>query len=85
MRADFERLTNGLHYLEKADRKYRYPEVVKAIGREYGIGPKTVATILHGHDEKIYFCSRCGVRITAQGYRDRGGLCTNCYADTLEL
>lgn len=85
MRADFERLTNGLHYLQAADRKYRYPEVIKAIAREYGLGPKAVSNILHGNDEKIYFCSRCGIRITSQGARDRGGLCPNCYADTLEL
>lgn len=85
MRADFERLTNGLHYLEKCDKKYRYPEVIKALAREYGIGPKAVAGILHGKDEQIYFCSKCGVRITMQGARNRGGLCSNCYADALEF
>lgn len=85
MRADFERLTNGLHYLEKCDKKYRYPEVIKALAREYGITSKAVANILHGQDETIYFCSKCGIRITTQGYRNRGGLCPNCYADTLEF
>ena len=85
IRADFEKLTNGLHYLESHDKRYRYPEVIKALAREYGIGPKAVSAILHGKDEKIFFCTRCGVRITAQGYRDRGGLCSNCYADTMEI
>lgn len=85
MRADFEQLTHGLHFLEKYDKKYRYPEVVKALAREYGIAPKAVSTILHGREEKIFFCSRCGVRISYQGYRDRGGLCPNCYADSLEI
>lgn len=85
MRADFERLTNGLHYLERCDKKYRYPEVIKALAREYGIAPKAVSNILHGHDETIYFCSKCGIRITTQGFRNRGGLCPNCYADTLEF
>ena len=85
MRADFEQLTNGLHYLEKNDKKYNYPEVIKALAREYGIGPKAVASILHGKDETIYFCSKCGIRITAQGARNRGGLCPNCYSDTLDF
>lgn len=85
MRADFERLTNGLHCLERYDKKYRYPEVIKALAREYGIGNKAVAAILHGSDEQIYFCSKCGIRISAQGARNRGGLCSNCYADTLEF
>lgn len=85
IRADFERLTNGLHFLEHCDRRYRYPEVIKAIAREYGIGPKAVASILHGNDEVIHFCSKCGIRITAQGARNRGGLCQNCYSETLEL
>lgn len=83
MRADFEKLTNGLHYLENNKKKYNYPEVIKALAREYGVGPKAVASILHGKDETIYFCSKCGVRITAQGARNRGGLCSNCYSDTL--
>lgn len=85
MRADFERLTSGLHLLEKDNRRYRYPEVIKAIAREYGLGPKAVASILHGNDEQIYFCAKCGIRITYRGYKERGGLCSNCYADTLEL
>lgn len=85
MRADFERLTNGLHYLGRCDNKYRYPEVIKALAREYGIGPKAVSAILHGNDEQIFFCSKCGVRITSQGARNRGGLCSNCYADALEF
>lgn len=85
MRADFERLTNGLHFLEVCDKRYRYPEVVKALAREYGIGPKAVAAILHGKDEKIYFCSKCGIRITASSAKLRGGLCSNCYSDSLEF
>lgn len=85
MRADFEKLTNGLHYLEKNDKRYNYPEVIKALAREYGISPKSVAAILHGKDETIHFCSKCGIRITAQGARNRGGLCSNCYADSLEF
>ena len=85
MRADFEKLTNGLHYLEKNDKRYNYPEVIKALAREYGISPQSVAAILHGKDETIHFCSKCGIRITAQGARNRGGLCSNCYADSLEF
>lgn len=85
MRADFERLTNGLHCLERDNKKYRYPEVVNALAREYGISPKAVSAILHGNDEQVYFCSKCGVRITKQGAQNRGGLCSNCYADALEF
>lgn len=85
MRADFEQLTNGLHYLEKCDNKYRYPEVVKALAREYNISPKAVAAVLHGKNEKIFFCTRCGKRISQQAYRDRSGLCADCYAEELNF
>lgn len=85
MRADFEKLTNGLHFLEHFDNKYRYPEVIKALAREYNIGPKAVASILHGKDEKMFFCTHCGRRISQQSYRDRGGLCAECYADSLSF
>ena len=85
MRGDYEKLTSGLHYLESHDKRYRYPEVIKAIAHEYGVSPKTVSSVLHGHNEQVYFCSRCGIRITKQGARERGGLCSNCYADTMGL
>lgn len=85
MRADYERLTDGLHFLEKADRRYRYLAAEKAIAREYGIGPKEASSIIHGKDESIYFCKQCGIRISPAGYRDRNGLCKNCYIDSLGL
>lgn len=85
MRADYERLTSGLHYLSKQDKKYRYPEVVKAIAREYGIGAKAVQEILNGKNETVCFCSKCGIRISMKTARLRGGLCSNCYVDSLDL
>lgn len=83
MRADFERLTNGLHYLEKADTRYRYPEVLKAIAKEYGTSIKAVSRILHAGNSTMFFCNRCGKRIGKEEYIRGNGICSNCLADTL--
>ena len=85
IRADYERLTSGLHWLESQDKNYNFPEVMRALQREYNINQKSLNGILHGRNESMVFCSRCGIRISKQCHSRTGGLCSNCYADTLEL
>lgn len=85
IRADYERLTSGLHWLEHQDKNYRFPEVLKALQREYNISKPNLNKILHGKNESVVFCNRCGIRITKQCYNRTNGLCSNCFAETLEL
>lgn len=85
IRADYERLTSGLHWLEHQNKNYKFPEVLRALRNEYNINKVTLNQILHGKNESLVFCSRCGTRISKQCNARTGGLCSNCYADTLEL
>lgn len=85
IRADYERLTSGLHWLEHQDKDYRFPEVMRALSLEYNINKRRLLQVLHGRNESILFCSRCGVRISKSCFSRTGGLCSNCFADTLEL
>lgn len=85
VRADYERLTSGLHWLEHQDKKYTFPEVMRALQTEYNINKKILNNILHGKNESVLFCSKCGIRISKQCHTRTNGLCSNCYADTLEL
>lgn len=85
IRADYERLTSGLHWLEHQDKNYKFPEVMRALQREYNISKQNLLGVLHGRNESLYFCNRCGVRITKACYKRTGGLCSNCFADTMEL
>ena len=85
IRADYERLTSGLHWLEHQDKNYRFPEVLRALQREYNVSKSTLSNILHGKNESVVFCNRCGIRITKQCCNRTNGLCSNCFAETLEL
>lgn len=85
IRADYERLTSGLHWLEHQDKRYNFPEVMRALRQEYNVSKPVLTKILHGRNESILFCNRCGIRITKKCYDRTGGLCSNCFADTLEL
>lgn len=85
VRADYERLTSGLHWLEHQDKNYKFPEVIRALRREYNLSKENLKHILHGKNESLIFCNRCGIRITKACYNRTGGLCSNCFADTLEL
>lgn len=85
IRADYERLTSGLHWLEHQDKKYNFPEVMRALQKEYNVSKANLKTVLHGRNESIMFCSRCGIRISRSQFNRTGGMCSNCYADTLEL
>lgn len=85
IRADYEKLTSGLHWLEKQDKKYNFPEVMRALQREYNINKKNLQSILHGRNKSLLFCRRCGIKITKTMFNRTNGLCSNCFADTLEL
>lgn len=85
IRGDYERLTSGLHWLEHQDKKYSFPEVQRALQREYNISNKALKTILHGRHDSLIFCSKCGVRISKKCYERTSGLCSNCFADQMEL
>lgn len=85
IRADYERLTSGLHWLEHQDKNYNFPEVLRALSREYNISQQNLKDILHGRNESLLFCNRCGKRIGKSQYNRTKGFCSNCFADTLEL
>lgn len=85
MRADYERLTSGLHWLEHQDKNYNFPEVQRAISREYNVSLSYIKNILHGRNTSLCFCSQCGIRIPKSTHLRTGGLCSNCLADTLEI
>lgn len=85
IKADYERLTSGLHWMEHQDKEYRFPEVMMALQRKYKVSPKVLSHILKGKNEAILFCSVCGVRISKIVHKRTGGLCPNCFADTLEI
>ncbi len=85
IRADYERLTSGLHWLEHQDKTYNFPEVLRALSREYNISQQNLKDILHGRNESLLFCNRCGKRIGKSQYNRTKGFCSNCFADTLEL
>lgn len=85
IRADYERLTSGLHWLEHQDKRYNFPEVMRALQHEYNISKLNLNNILHGKNESLMFCSKCGIRITKKCYNRTEGLCSNCFAETLEL
>lgn len=85
IRADYERLTSGLHWLEHQDKKYNFPEVLRALGREYNLSQQNLKDILHGKNESLLFCNRCGKRIGKSQYNRTKGFCSNCFSDMLEL
>lgn len=85
IRADYERLTSGLHWLEHQDKNYNFPEVMKALSREYHVSKSTIQNILHGRNESILFCNNCGIRISKKCHERTKGLCSNCFADSLEI
>lgn len=85
IRADYERLTSGLHWLEHQDKRYKFPEVLKALRNEYNVSEPNLRKILNGKNESLLFCTKCGIRITKRVCERTNGLCSDCFAETLEL
>lgn len=86
IRTDYEKLTRGLKYLIDQKDAYTFPEIKKALVKEYGVTMNMLNNILHGQkNANMYFCKKCGFRISKKTYARTGGLCSNCFSDTLEL
>jgi hypothetical protein len=85
IRMDFERMTSGLHWLEHTEKDYSYPEIMRALAKNYGVTVKVIQQTLHGHSGSIYFCSKCGIRVPRETYKRTGGLCSQCFADTIDI
>jgi hypothetical protein len=86
IKSDYERLTNGLRYLIDQKNAYTFPEIKAALKKEYCISMQTLNSILHGrNNSNLCFCTKCGMRTSSLTYKRTGGLCSNCFAETLEL
>lgn len=85
IRMDFERMASGLHWLEHHDKNYSYPEIMKALAKNYGVSMKVIKQTVNGHSSTIHFCSKCGIRVTGDVYRRTGGLCSSCFAETIDI
>ena len=83
---DYSELMRGCRILVRNHRAYTIPEVMKAIANEWGISVQTLDKILHGtQNKKMFFCKGCGVRIPRKTAERTNGLCSSCFADTLEI
>ena len=86
IKSDYEYLTKGLKYLVDQENTYTFPEIMEALKKEYGVPKDELNAIIHGRrNVTMYFCRRCAIRITKATFNRTGGLCSNCFADTLNL
>ena len=86
IRSDYEKLTRGLRYLVDQEGSYTFPEIKHALTREYGLSMPALNNILYGKaNVNMVFCKKCGFRISNRTAKRTGGLCSACFADTLDL
>ena len=86
IRSDYEKLVRGLRYLIDQENAYTFPEIKKALTKEYSVSMQTLNNILHGRtNANMHFCKKCGFRISAKTALRTGGLCSACFSDTLEF
>lgn len=85
VKADYERLTSGLHWLEHENKNYKFPEVQRALKREYRLTDMELKSILVGRQDALFFCKRCGTRVTRKTFTRTAGMCPDCFAETIEL
>jgi hypothetical protein len=84
---DWDKLTKGLKYLVANNKSYTFKELKLALEEDYKITPQCLNAIIgnKSRTERVYFCRRCGKRISSKIYNSTGGLCFGCHAKTLKL
>ena len=86
VKSDYDHLVRGLQYLVDQKGTYSYPEIMAVLKKEYGMSYDELNAAIHGRKNKtIYFCRKCGIRITKVTYNRTDGLCNNCFAETINL
>ena len=86
IKSDYEYLMRGLKYLVDQRGAYTTAEVMAALKKEYKVKDDELKAILHGNrNSTMYFCRKCGIRVTKNTHIRTGGLCNVCFADLLEL
>ncbi len=85
IREDWRKLTSGLQYLVERNRAYSYPEVTEAVCRHWQITKRQLTEILKGRAMKMVFCPVCGIRVEPLASKRTGGLCANCFTESLNL
>ena len=70
--------------LIKNDYEYSYPEIMAALRKEYLVKTDELNAIINGRiNNGMYFCRRCGLRITKAAFDRTNGLCPDCFSETL--
>ena len=83
---DWKQMTKGLKALHVLKKGYTFPEVGDALCKHYNISKQHLNLLLNGGLGKNFiFCRRCGLRISRQTNDRTGGLCSHCFADTIDL
>lgn len=88
IKSDYDYLIRGVKYLtaEEKGGDYQPPEIMAALKKEYGIKAPELNAILHERrNTSMYFCRRCGIRISKNEFNRTEGLCSQCFADTINF
>lgn len=84
IRADYERLMSGLHYIDdKTKAPLTTERIYSVLMSEYNIDSTALRRIIGRKFESSCFCNRCGVRMDQRSYDMYGGVCKNCAMDEM--
>lgn len=85
IREDFRKLTSGLRYLVERNNAYSYPEVTDAVCKHWDITKRQLRDIVKKKNVQMAFCPNCGKRVEPIASKRTGGLCADCFTESLNL
>jgi len=77
IRHDYHRLRCG--------GKLRSPQVIGKLIDFYQVNANKVYRALHVNTDRIYFCKCCGVQLSKGTYKQNGGMCNKCLANSVNF
>lgn len=86
VRYDYQKLSFGIKLSDLESNKKRMEQAIGlAIRKEYNISKKLYNSIINETTtrKKMFFCDRCGKRMSMAEYNSGDGICTTCKADDI--
>ena len=81
---DYSKLVSGLKLIrDESGGRYTYSEILYALQKEYNISMALIKKIVRSTGKRKGFCRVCGKEVEFKTLKRTGGLCSECFAQTI--
>ena len=63
---------------------YTRNQIINRLSKLYNISENTILYVIRNKPGYVYYCKRCGAKITQAKFINNSGLCDKCFPDSID-